>query len=82
MKLPLEQQYMLSVIYSQLNTMPADALATLGASASSGMVLTPKSWNIPSPASEELRIPLVLYQQSVEWKQILTHQPAKLFSWT
>ena len=36
------------------NTMPADALATLGDSASAGMILTPKIWSIPSPASEEL----------------------------
>ena len=37
------------------NTMPADALATLGARASAGMVvIDPQSWNIPSPASEEL----------------------------
>ena len=35
------------------NTIPADALVTLGASASAGMVQTPKSQNIPSPASEE-----------------------------
>ena len=38
------------------NAMPADALATLGASASAGMVLTdPQRWNIPSSASKELR---------------------------
>ena len=34
--------------------MSADALATLGASASTSMVLTPHSQNILSPASEEL----------------------------
>ena len=34
--------------------MPADAVATLGAMASTGMVLTPESQTIPSPASEEL----------------------------
>ena len=52
MKLTLEQYCMLSVLHA--NTMPADALATLGASASTGMVLTPKSWNMPSPASESI----------------------------
>ena len=31
--------------------MPADALATLGARASAGMVLSPQSWNITFPAS-------------------------------
>ena len=36
--------------------MSADALATLGATASTGMVLTPESQNIPSPTSEELRV--------------------------
>ena len=36
------------------NSMPADALATLGARASAGMVLTPHSRNIPSPSLEEL----------------------------
>ena len=36
------------------NTMPADALATLGARASACMVLTPQSQNIAPPASEEL----------------------------
>ena len=35
--------------------MPADALATLGARASTSMVLAPKSGNIPSTASKELR---------------------------
>ena len=40
------------------NTMPADALVTLGARASAGMGLTPQSQNIPSPASEELRFDL------------------------
>ena len=34
--------------------MPADEQGTLGASASAGMVLIPKSQNIPFPASEEL----------------------------
>ena len=34
--------------------MPADTLATLGAKASSGMVLDPQSRDIPSPAPEEL----------------------------
>ena len=37
--------------------MPADEMAILGASASGGMVLTPnlaQSWNILSPASEQL----------------------------
>ena len=34
--------------------MPADVLATSGAGASAGMVLTPQSQNIPSPKSEEL----------------------------
>ena len=36
--------------------MPADALVTLGARASAGMVLTPKKRNIPSAASEELNV--------------------------
>ena len=36
--------------------MPADALATLGASASAGMAgIDPQSQNNPSAASEELR---------------------------
>ena len=38
MKLTLEQQY----IYTA-NTIPADALATLGARASAGVVLIPKA---------------------------------------
>ena len=42
-------------------TMLADTLATLGARASAGMVLTPQSRNIPFPASEELRY----YKQSL-----------------
>ena len=33
-------------------TMPADALATLGATVSASMLLTYQSWNIPPPASE------------------------------
>ena len=37
------------------NTMPADALATLGARASAAVVLTPQSQNILFPGSEELR---------------------------
>ena len=32
MKLTMEQQYMLSVLHNTTNTMPADALATLGVS--------------------------------------------------
>ena len=40
-KLTMEQPYMLPILYP--NTMPADALATLGARASAGMVLTPKA---------------------------------------
>ena len=47
MKLTPEQQYMLSVLHSQYHA-SADALVTLGASASIGVVLTPKSRNIPS----------------------------------
>ena len=38
-KLTLEQQYMLSILHN----MHADARATLGASVSAGMVLTPKA---------------------------------------
>ena len=37
------------------NTMLADALATLGAKATAGLVFDPQSWNISSPASEELK---------------------------
>ena len=37
------------------NIMPADALASLGASASAAVVLIPQTWNILSPASEEMR---------------------------
>ena len=50
------------------NTMPIDALATLGARASAGMVLTPKSRNIPSPSSEELNSGHLLFghQQKVQ----------------
>ena len=40
--------------------MPVDALAILGDSALGGMVLTLKSQNIPSPASEELIIRVVI----------------------
>ena len=36
--------------------MPADVLATLGARASTDLVLTPQSWVIPSPASEESKL--------------------------
>ena len=36
------------------NTMLTGGLAYLGARASAGLVLTPQSQNIPSPASEEL----------------------------
>ena len=52
MKLTLEQQYMLSA--NTANTMPADALANLGASASAGMAIDPQRQNIPTSASEEL----------------------------
>ena len=45
---------MLSVLHSQCHA--AGALATLGATASVGMVLTPQSRNILSPASEELNL--------------------------
>ena len=44
--------------------MPADALATLGASALAGMVLSPPNRNIPSPASEELT---VLQVSEIQW---------------
>ena len=40
MKLTVAQQYMF--FYDTANTMPVDALATLGARATAGMVLTPK----------------------------------------
>ena len=45
--------------------MPADAMATLGARASAGMVLTHRSWIIPSPALAELtydniQVPVIL----------------------
>ena len=53
--------------------MPADALVTLGASVSAGMVLTPKSQNIPSPASEELRsagVSHLVQQESTSSNQI------------
>ena len=43
------------VLSSTANTMHADALATLGANASEGLVLTPQSRNILSSASEELK---------------------------
>ena len=41
--------------------MPADALATSGARASAGMVLTLQNENIPSPASEELTSQNIYY---------------------
>ena len=49
------------------NTMPADALVTLGARASAGMVLTPKRRNILFPASEELK-PIVF---SAYWPAVI-----------
>ena len=58
-----EQQYMLSCCHTT-NTMPADALVTLGARASAGMILTSKSQNIRSQTEEELT-PLPL----TKWKQ-------------
>ena len=39
-----------------VNTIPANILATSGARASAQMVLTPKSRNIPSPASEQVTL--------------------------
>ena len=54
MQLTLEQQYMLSVRLSYAGSiMHADQVATLGASASAGMVLTPKRRNISYTASED-----------------------------
>ena len=38
----MEQPYMLPKLYN-VNTMPADALPISGASASAGMILTPKA---------------------------------------
>ena len=44
----MEQPYMLSIYDS--NTMPADALATLGATASASMSFTTQGRNIPYSA--------------------------------
>ena len=48
-------QYMLSVLHSQCN-LPADAQATLRASASTAMVLTKKQ-NIPVSSIKRVNIP-------------------------
>ena len=51
----MEQQHVRYICHLSYtaNMMSADALATLGASASAGMVLTHKTRDIPSPTSEE-----------------------------
>ena len=53
--------------------MPADVLVTLGARASTGMVLTLLSQNIPSPASEELipRCCICLISWQAFWFQLV-----------
>ena len=57
MKLSLEQQHIVCPSQDSTNILPADALAILGASASTGMILTvdTQSQNILSAASEESR---------------------------
>ena len=52
--------------YPTVNAMPADALATSGARASTGMAFHTESQNIPSSASEEL----------------ITHGPTMRTTWT